>query len=60
MARQRRASTKYRVLNPRSIPDNVPILTLKGGLVLYEGQTFAPPAGIDVTRLLERGFIERA
>lgn len=51
--------TKYRVLNPRNIPKDVPILTV-GDMRLYEGQTFAPPAGMDVARLLERGFIERA
>jgi len=68
MSRKRSATTKYRVLNPRHIPDDVPIVTLeeksKGGVVLkviklYEGQTFAPPAGVNVASLLALGMIER-
>jgi len=59
MPRKVNEITKYRVLNPRGIPDKVPILTFKD-MKFYEGQTFAPPAGMNVTHLAERGFIERA
>lgn len=69
MPRASAARLKYRVLNPRNIPADVPILTLeeksKGGVVLqaltlYEGQTFAPPGSVNVDHLLASGFIERA
>lgn len=66
---QAKAETKYRVLNPRSIGEGLPILTFEekseAGLVLqeivlYEGETFIPPKHMDVTHLLGTGMIERA
>ena len=54
---------KFRVLNPRSIPSDQPILGYrdKDGAVhqWYEGEEFSPPAGFDSDgRMLADGFIE--
>jgi len=65
---RRGASTKYRVLNPRNVPEDVPVVTLeeksKGGVILqtirlYAGQQFAPPDSVNVRHLVAGGFIEK-
>tara|TARA_Y100000310_G_scaffold333764_2_gene411987 strand:+ start:960 stop:1151 length:192 start_codon:yes stop_codon:yes gene_type:complete len=52
--------TKYKVLNPRNIPEGVRIIADKRGREWYEGDDFEPPAYMgseDIEWLRAQGLI---
>ena len=49
-------TVKYKVLNPKSIPQGIPILSWKD-FNWYEGDVFECPQGMKVERILAGGYV---
>lgn len=57
MARKEKRVKRYRVLNPRGIPQGIQILRFRDR-VWYEGDVLEPTPDMNVKPWLEQGFLE--